>query len=94
LIHVFLTSEQVGGKWLVSRSGPFTSGERSPATPWIGGWVGPRAGLDDVKRRNILSLPGLEIRPLGDTSHSLPLSHRVALHVLLGLKRKLHDPLI
>jgi hypothetical protein len=28
----------------------------------MGGWVGPRAGLDDVEKRNVLSLPGLELR--------------------------------
>jgi hypothetical protein len=27
--------------------------------------VGPRTGLDDVERRKILSLPGVELRPLG-----------------------------
>jgi hypothetical protein len=25
--------------------------ERAPGTPWIGGWVGPRTGLDDVERK-------------------------------------------
>jgi hypothetical protein len=29
-------------------------------THWIGGWVGPRAGLDDVGKRKILPLPGIE----------------------------------
>jgi hypothetical protein len=55
-IHVFLTSALVGGDWSSSRPGPFTPGERAPGTHWIGGWVGPRAGLDDVKKRKILSL--------------------------------------
>jgi hypothetical protein len=32
---------------------------------WIGGWVGPRASLDGVEERKILTLPGLELRPLG-----------------------------
>jgi hypothetical protein len=27
--------------------------------------VGPRAGLDDVEKRKFLTLPGLELRPLG-----------------------------
>jgi hypothetical protein len=27
-----------------------------PGTHWIGGWVGPRMGVDDVERRKILSL--------------------------------------
>jgi hypothetical protein len=32
-------------------------------THWIGGWVGPRAGLDAVENRAIpLPLPGMEIR--------------------------------
>jgi hypothetical protein len=26
--------------------------------------VGPRTGLDDVERRNMLPLPGFELRPL------------------------------
>jgi hypothetical protein len=25
-----------------------------PVTHWIGGWVGPRAGLEDVERRKFL----------------------------------------
>jgi hypothetical protein len=29
----------------------FTSGEKDPHTPWIGGWVGPRASLDTEARR-------------------------------------------
>jgi hypothetical protein len=44
---------------------PLTPGERVPITDWIRGWLGPRIGLDDVKRRKILSLPGLKIRFLG-----------------------------
>jgi hypothetical protein len=39
----------------------FTPGERAPGTHWIGGWVGPRASLDDVERRKIFPLPGLEL---------------------------------
>jgi hypothetical protein len=31
----------------------FTPGERTPGTHWIGGWVGPRAGLDAGARRKI-----------------------------------------
>jgi hypothetical protein len=44
--------------------GLFISGETASGTHWIGGWVGPRAGMDDVERRRILSLSGLELRPL------------------------------
>jgi hypothetical protein len=46
--HVFLTSALLGGEWSASFPGRFTPGERAPGTSWIGGWVGPRAGLDDV----------------------------------------------
>jgi hypothetical protein len=31
----------------------FTPGGRTPGTHWIGGWVGPRAGLDAGARRKI-----------------------------------------
>jgi hypothetical protein len=49
-IHIFLTSALAGGEWSASRPGRFTAGERIPGTHWIGGWVGPRAGLDDVEK--------------------------------------------
>jgi hypothetical protein len=39
--------------------------ERAPGTHWIGGWVVPRAGLDELEKRKFLTLPGLELRPLG-----------------------------
>jgi hypothetical protein len=53
-INVFLTSALVGGEWSASRSCRFTPGERAPATHWIVGWVGPRAGLDAVeKKKNV-----------------------------------------
>jgi hypothetical protein len=64
-IRIFLTSALVGGEWSASRPGHFTTGERAPGTHWIGGWVDPTAGLDDVEKRKFLVLPGLEIRPLG-----------------------------
>jgi hypothetical protein len=48
-IHIFLTSALVGGEWSASRLGHFTPRERALRTHWIGGWVNPRAGLDDVE---------------------------------------------
>jgi hypothetical protein len=68
-MHIFLTSALVGGEWSDSRPGRFTPGEISLGTHWIGLWVGPEAGLDDVKR-NFLTLPGLELRPLGRPARS------------------------
>jgi hypothetical protein len=41
----------VGGEWSASRTGRFTPGVRAPGTHWIGGWVDPRAGIDDVEKR-------------------------------------------
>jgi hypothetical protein len=29
------------------------------------GWVKPKAGLDDIEELKFLTLPGLELRPLG-----------------------------
>jgi hypothetical protein len=41
-------------------------GERTPDTPWTGGWVGPRAGLDtEVGGKNPLPLSGIEPRSPG-----------------------------
>jgi hypothetical protein len=39
--------------------------ERTLGVHWIGGWVDPRAGLDDAEKKKFFTLPGLELRPLG-----------------------------
>jgi hypothetical protein len=43
---------------------------RDLRTQWIGGWVGPRAGLNDVEKRKFLTLPGLKLRSLGRPARS------------------------
>jgi hypothetical protein len=48
-MHIFLTSALVGDEWSASRPGLFTPGERAPGTHWIGGWVGPRADVEDME---------------------------------------------
>jgi hypothetical protein len=68
--QIFLTSALVGGKWSASSSCRFTPRERAPGTHLIGGWVGPTAGLDDVKKRKFLILLVLELRPLGRPAHN------------------------
>jgi hypothetical protein len=43
-------------EWSPSRPGGFTLG-----THWISGWVGPRAGVEAVKRK-IIPLPEIELQ--------------------------------
>jgi hypothetical protein len=57
-IHAFLISALDGCKWSASGPGRFASREKDPVTHWIGGWVGPTAGLAKVEKRKILLLPG------------------------------------
>jgi hypothetical protein len=57
-IFIFLTSALSGGEWSASLPGRFTPEERAPCTQWIGSWVDPRAGLDDVEKIKFLILPG------------------------------------
>jgi hypothetical protein len=46
------------GEWPASRPGRFTLGVKAPVTFRIGSWMIPRAGLDAVVKRKILSLAG------------------------------------
>jgi hypothetical protein len=62
-IHIFLTSALAGGEWSALHPGRFTLGERALSTHWRGGFVEPRAGLDDVEKRKFLTLPEVELRP-------------------------------
>jgi hypothetical protein len=63
-IHIFLTSPLVGGELSASCPGRFT-----PGNHWIG-WVDLRASLDDLEKRKLLTLPGLELRPLSRPASS------------------------
>jgi hypothetical protein len=69
-IHIFLTSALVGGQWSASCPCRFMPGERIPGTHWIGVWVDPKAGLDDVEEREFLTLLELELQPPGRPAHS------------------------
>jgi hypothetical protein len=68
-IHIFLTSALAGGEWSAARPVHL-----NPDIHWIGGWVDPRAGLDDV-----VNLPGLELRTLGRPARS-PSLYRLIHH--------------
>jgi hypothetical protein len=62
-IHVILTSALVGVGQLHAPA-TLPPRERAASTHWIGGWVDPRASLDNVEIRKFLTLSGLELRPL------------------------------
>jgi hypothetical protein len=65
IFPLFLISALAAYEWSASRSGRFTPGERAPGVHWLGGWMDPRVGLDDVEKRKFLTLLGLELRTLG-----------------------------
>jgi len=64
LLHAFLTSALYGYEESTSRPSRFTPGKRAPCDFWIWAWVGPRAGLDAVARRQNTDLNALESRLL------------------------------
>jgi hypothetical protein len=47
-LHTFLATALEGGEWSTSCPSCINPSERVPGTPWIGGWVGPRTGLEDT----------------------------------------------
>jgi hypothetical protein len=58
------------GRWVVSLTPRrLYPRERAPDI-WKGGWVEPRACLDDVEKRKSLTLPGLEIWALVHSARS------------------------
>jgi hypothetical protein len=68
-VDIFFTSALAGGEWPASRPGRFILKERITGTHWIGEWVDPRTGLNNVERRKFLTPPGLELRILGRPTH-------------------------
>jgi hypothetical protein len=58
-------SLELGTNWSVVSFAP-----RPPGSQWIGGRVGPRAGLDDMETWTFLTLPGVEPRLLCRGSYS------------------------
>jgi hypothetical protein len=69
-IHVFLTLALVGDEKSALHPSHFIPRERALNTHWVGGWMGPRIGLDDIESRKILPLLRLELQPLGHPAHS------------------------
>jgi hypothetical protein len=79
-----------GGKWSASRTGRFTPGERVPGTHWIGGWVNPRACLDDLEKRKFLTLPRLELHTFGRPGRSQSLLPTMSLDLSIDLTFQPH----
>jgi hypothetical protein len=44
----------IGGEWLALHLSRFTPREGVPNIRYIGGWVGPKISLDEVKKRKIV----------------------------------------
>jgi hypothetical protein len=55
-------SATFGSEWSASCPSCFTSGEGAPGTHWIGGWVGPRTSLDNMKKKR--SYPCWDLYPV------------------------------
>jgi hypothetical protein len=53
-------------RWAIS----FTPVERATGTNWIGGWVDPRAGLDDTEKWKIVTPTGLKLRPFASPART------------------------
>jgi hypothetical protein len=55
--------------------------------------VGPRAGLNDMEELKFLTIPGLELRPLGRPAHSQSL-YRLSYRNLASLKGPRQCPFV
>jgi hypothetical protein len=60
MVPPFLTSAPDGQLHAPAALPP---GEIAPGTHWIGGWMGPRDGLEAMDKRQILPPPEIEPRP-------------------------------
>jgi hypothetical protein len=61
----------ISWRWVVSFTPlPLYPWGKRPQYPWIGGWVDPRASLEDVENRKFFTFPGLKLRPLNHPAHS------------------------
>jgi hypothetical protein len=66
----------------------YLRGNAPPHTHWIGGCVGPRAGLDAVEKRKILSVPEVEPRPSSPYSVAIPTELAIPAFDMVYILRK------
>jgi hypothetical protein len=73
-MNIFLTLALVEGEWSASRPGCFALGQRARGTHSIGGWMGSRAGLDDVEKRKFVIYRDSNSQPIASryTDYSIP----------------------
>jgi hypothetical protein len=67
---IFLTSALVAAECLVSRPGRFKPEEIITGTQWTRPWVGLTDSLDDTEKGIFLTLPEIELRPLGQPART------------------------
>jgi hypothetical protein len=91
-LNALFTSEIEGSERSASRFSRFIPGEGAPGTRWIGGWVGPRFGLDAVPKRKLnpsstclLLNPGHPTRHLITTSTCAPPTKHHAMKAHWGI---------
>jgi hypothetical protein len=86
-IHIFVTSALAVGEWSASRPCRFNHEEKAPGTHCIESWVDPRPDLDDMEKRTVFTLSGIQFRPLGRPARSQyeVIKFRTLLCNLLGI---------
>jgi hypothetical protein len=93
--HALLTSALGGGEWSASRPSRFAPGERASGTHWIGGCVGPRAGLHAVEKKKFPAPAGnrtLEPQPSSPKPVAISSEHRQKRRVRFYLESIHYDP--
>jgi hypothetical protein len=60
LFQILLTSALAGGERQLHTPAALHPGKQPPCTHLIGGWVGPRAGMDNVEKRKFLTPQGTQ----------------------------------
>jgi hypothetical protein len=73
-VGIVTGDSEIGGGVVSFTPRPLYPRGRSPGTHWIGGWLYPRGGLEEVEKRKLWTLSRLELRPLGRPARSQSLN--------------------